>query len=144
MHPSTLLTTAFLVAASLSVTSCAMNDGGDDYDTDGYDQGYQDPNPYGVPQQDGYGSNNYQEVNPPAQDPIYSAPAYESSAPAAPSGPSGPPAAIAGTHTVAKGDTLWGLSRKYGVSQDAIRAANNMPAGSTNVRLGDTLNIPAP
>lgn len=141
MHPSTLLTTALLVASSLSFTSCAMKDGDDGYDTGGYDSGYADPNPYGVPDQGGYGSNNYEEVNPPAQDPIYSPPAYEETT--APT-PSGPPPAVAGTHTVVKGDTLWGLSNKYGVSQDAIRAANNMPAGSTNIRLGETLNIPAP
>ncbi len=114
-----------------------MNDGGDDYDTGGYDSGYADPNPYGVPGQ----GDNYEAVNPSAEDPIYSPPAYEETAP---STPSGPPPAVAGTHTVARGDTLWGLSRKYGVSQDAIRAANNMPAGSTNIRLGETLNIPAP
>lgn len=129
--------------ASLSASSCAMKDGDEDYDT-GYDSGYDTSDPYGVPDQGGYGSGNYQEVNPPADNPTYSQAAYESPAPAPSAPPAGPPPSVAGTHTVAKGDTLWGLSRKYGVSQDAIRAVNNMPAGSTNVRLGDTLKIPAP
>ena len=46
-------------------------------------------------------------------------------------------------YTVVKGDTLWGLSRKYGVSQDSIRAANGMAAGDNNIRLGQSINIPA-
>ena len=44
------------------------------------------------------------------------------------------------SHTVASGDSLYGLARRYGVSVDAIRTAN----GLTNdiVRIGQTLVIP--
>lgn len=43
-------------------------------------------------------------------------------------------------HTVAKGDTLYGLSRKYGVSVSAIQKANGL--SGTNIRQGATLKIP--
>ena len=44
-------------------------------------------------------------------------------------------------HTVKKGDTLYGLSRKYGVSVSAIQKANKL--SGTNIRLGSSLLIPA-
>ena len=44
-------------------------------------------------------------------------------------------------HTVVKGDTLYGLSRRYGVSVSAIQRANKL--SGTNIRLGATLLIPA-
>ncbi|MBV9773667.1 MAG: LysM peptidoglycan-binding domain-containing protein [Gemmatimonadetes bacterium] len=52
------------------------------------------------------------------------------------------PTASSGTrkHRVVTGDTLFGISRRYGVSPAAIRLANHMT--SDEVRLGDTLVIP--
>ena len=44
-------------------------------------------------------------------------------------------------HAVAKGDTLYGLSRKYGVSVSAIQRANKL--SGTNIRIGATLLIRA-
>ncbi len=46
------------------------------------------------------------------------------------------------THTVAAGETLFGLARRYGVSTDAIRRANDLP--SDQLRAGQTIVIPAP
>lgn len=43
-------------------------------------------------------------------------------------------------HIIVKGDTLWGLSRKYGTTVDAIQRANGLK--STNLRIGRTLLIP--
>ena len=43
-------------------------------------------------------------------------------------------------HTVRKGDTLSGLSRKYGTSIAKIKSANNI--SGTIIRLGQTLTIP--
>jgi LysM repeat protein len=43
-------------------------------------------------------------------------------------------------HTVQKGDTLWGLSRKYKTTVQAIQRANGMKG--TNLRIGRTLVIP--
>jgi membrane-bound lytic murein transglycosylase D len=44
------------------------------------------------------------------------------------------------THTVASGETLWSISRRYGVSPEQIRTANRM--SSDLVRIGQTLVIP--
>lgn len=46
------------------------------------------------------------------------------------------------THVVSRGDTLFGLARRYGVTPDAIRTANRMR--DDVVRLGQTLVIPRP
>ncbi len=60
-------------------------------------------------------------------------------------GASGPvartaPAAGGKTHTVVKGDTLDRISRKYGVSAEAIKTANGMK--SDTVMLGTKVRIP--
>jgi LysM repeat protein len=41
---------------------------------------------------------------------------------------------------VASGETLFGIARKYGVTVDAIRAANQLEGD--RVRIGQTLVIP--
>lgn len=43
-------------------------------------------------------------------------------------------------HTVQKGETLWGISQKYGVTVDAIKKANNI--GSGGLQVGQKLKIP--
>jgi LysM repeat protein/soluble lytic murein transglycosylase-like protein len=44
------------------------------------------------------------------------------------------------THTVADGETLWSIARRYDVTVDAVRAANEME--TETIRLGQTLRIP--
>lgn len=44
------------------------------------------------------------------------------------------------THRVERGDTLFGIARRYGVKADEIRAANRME--SDVVKIGQTLVIP--
>ena len=46
-------------------------------------------------------------------------------------------------HTVARGDTLTRLAKKYGVSAQAIMEANGMK-NADQLQLGKTLTIPAP
>jgi LysM repeat protein len=46
------------------------------------------------------------------------------------------------THTVVQGETLWGIARRYGVSPERIRAANQLQ--DDQVRIGQTLVIPDP
>ena len=66
-------------------------------------------------------------INPPASIPTYTPPATTTSS-------------SGGSHTVGAGDTLWGLSRKYGVSVDAIRQANGL--SSDVIVTGQSLSIP--
>jgi LysM repeat protein len=61
---------------------------------------------------------------------------------AAPAQPAATPARRR-THTVAAGETLYGLSRRYGVTTDALRRANDLGA-SDGLRTGQTIVIPAP
>jgi LysM repeat protein len=62
-------------------------------------------------------------------------------APAAKATPAAAPKTAGGkTYTVVKGDTLAGISRKHGVSVDALKKANGMK--SDTVVLGSKLRIP--
>lgn len=45
------------------------------------------------------------------------------------------------THTVVKGDTLWSLSKKYGVSVSTLMKANNL--SSSTILIGQSLNLRA-
>ena len=56
--------------------------------------------------------------------------------------PEAKPAAGARSHTMTKGDTLYSLSRKYGVSVSAIQKANNI-TNPNAIRQGAKLVIPA-
>ena len=46
-----------------------------------------------------------------------------------------------GTHTVAPGETLWSIARRYHTSVDALRRANGLPGN--DLKAGQTLKIPA-
>ncbi len=98
-------------------------------------------NPYGVPQTSGEAGSYspstpattssvpYQPI-PNVSQPITPSPAYTPSA----------PTAQEGSHTVAAGDSLWSLARKYGSSIEAIQSANSL--NDTVIRTGQTLIIP--
>jgi len=51
------------------------------------------------------------------------------------------PVAIAARHTVTTGDTLWGIAVQYGLSLDALVAANP-GINPDRIRPGDSINIP--
>ena len=114
----------------------------------------QGSNPYGVPgvpQANPYGAPTpsytpeaaapYQPINPPAAAP-YSPPAPAAYTPPTPTYNPAPAAGAAAgaTHTIVKGESLWGISRKYGVTVDDLRQANSM-TGDTIIE-GKTLIIP--
>lgn len=102
-------------------------------------------NPYAVPQAPQAAPNPYAAPNLPANDPAPNVGYTPLPSPPASSQPTYTPAPAstpspAGSHTVSKGDTLWGLSRKYGTSVDALKAANGL--SSNTIVVGQTLNIP--
>jgi LysM repeat protein len=136
MKSSIILTIASL---PLLIVSCAPKGGANDYDVS---------NPYAAPDysaSDVGGPYQAADVNP-----AYDAPAaYEDSAPtpydAAASTPAQavprPAANSSKTHVVGRGDSLWKISKKYGVSIDAIKQANGMK--NDTAVLGAKLKIPA-
>jgi len=105
---------------------------------------YGEINDFGVP---GVGAEGapYQPLPtvhnaPPAPDPIPPLLGTTPS-PGVPPGPSPTPAGNTVRHTVAKGDSLWGLAKRYGTSIEAIQAANGL--AGTNIQAGRTLQIPS-
>ncbi|MEJ6644618.1 MAG: LysM peptidoglycan-binding domain-containing protein [Akkermansiaceae bacterium] len=93
---------------------------------------------YGIPAADVYNPDAapYQPVDtinlpasatPPVYDPPIATP---------------PPAVVSsgGQHMIQKGDTLWGISRRYSVSVEALQQANGIT--DTNIVEGRTLIIP--
>lgn len=79
-----------------------------------------------------------QGVRKPAFDP----PAGAAAPGTAPAGTTATPAAaVPRSHTVAAGETAWSIARKYGVTIQALAAANNLPE-SMSVRLGQRLIVP--
>jgi len=55
--------------------------------------------------------------------------------------PTAQPAAAKATHVVAKGDNLWSLAKKYGISVAELSAANQL-APSATLRVGQQLTVP--
>jgi murein DD-endopeptidase MepM/ murein hydrolase activator NlpD len=47
-------------------------------------------------------------------------------------------------HVVGKGDTLGGIARRYGVTVQALIAANGLPGDKARLKVGQRLTVPAP
>jgi LysM repeat protein len=121
------LTAAALVSLSVS---CAPKTGGDGYDVS---------NPYSAPD---YVDETGTPVVPDDLNPVYDAPAtYEEVATKPEVTRPARTAASSKIHTVGRGDTLWGLSKKYRVSVASIKAANGLTRDT--IALGAKLKIPA-
>ena len=108
-------------------------------------------NPYGVPPAQPTGAYNpvnppYQPVNPinPPATSVPPANAYGTPPPApiptTPSVPAPSPDLNGNVYTIQKKDTLWGLSRKFGASVEAIKEVNGLT--SDTIIDGNTLIIP--
>jgi hypothetical protein len=132
---------AILPAAALLMVSCKNKDAEANPYAD---------NPYYGPSGGGgaaVGGGEYPDVQPTAPAPDYSGGGGGgggyTAPPPAPSYGGGAPAASTGggsSHTVAKGDTLFSLARRYNTSVSAIKSANGL--SSDIIRIGQTLTIP--
>ncbi|MDA7518275.1 LysM peptidoglycan-binding domain-containing protein [bacterium] len=141
-------TLLLLVPASLLV-SCNQNQG---QDTTPVAPAANTGNQYGVPAAGAPGA--YAPANPPYQPvgPInppaapapvanpYATPAPVAVTPSVPATPAPAPDLNGNVYTIQKGDSLWGISRKYGTSVSAIKEANGMT--DDTIIDGRTLIIP--
>lgn len=118
------------VLSTIAVSCAPKGTGGDGYDV---------ANPYAAPD---YVDESGTPVVPNDVNPAYDAPAaYEDVAttPAVTEPAYTPPTPK--VHTVGRGDTLWGLSKQYGVPVASIKSANNLTRDT--IVLGSKLTIPA-
>lgn len=111
-------------------------------------------NPYGVPSNSPQGGGEVGQYSPnpttPPYQPLPGVPSGQSSYPSIPNNTTPTPGytgtaptynpGTVSTHVVAKGDSLWSLSQKYGTSVDSIRQANGL--NSDLIVVGQTLQIP--
>ena len=100
-------------------------------------------NPFGTPQPGGDPSITRAAAGDAPYQPLPGVPQPPAYPPAPAEGgaiPGGAPAAGGTSHTVAAGESLWGLARKYGTSIEAIQSANGLTG--TTIRTGQTLTIP--
>lgn len=81
-------------------------------------------------------ASNTTKSSKPTAPPVYTPPPTPKPKPKPPA----PKKTQARYHTIAKGDTLWGISRKYNVSISAIKSANGL--SSDLIRPGQTLRLP--
>ena len=89
-----------------------------------------------------YESNDYSSSPAPSQPTYTPAPAPQPTYTPAPTPTYTPAPAPSGarSHTVARGDTLFNISRRYGTSVGAIQSANSL--NGDLIRIGETLTIP--
>jgi len=98
-------------------------------------------NPYGVPNASAGAaypttqSQAYGTPQPVVQQQQYVAPPTTYTQPVAPT-----TTTSGGSHVIQKGDTLYGISRKYGTSVAALQSANGITG--TTIVAGQTLQIP--
>ncbi len=124
------------IALSAVLASCAQKSAEENYDV---------VNPYAAPDYGDAGASPHQSD---AVNPAYNAAAvYEDASPAGTASsrtttvPAVGPAASSTVHTVGRGDTLWGIAKKYNVTVDGIKALNNLTTDTAV--LGARLQIPA-
>jgi LysM repeat protein len=149
MKTTTTITFATACLTALTFSSCALDPEYKEYKKKKAAEATANPygvpaagitDPYGAPQAGGETGSYAPTTGATPYQPLPGV--TQPSAPTSPEIPSTPgtPALGGASHTVASGDSLWGLARKYGTTIEAIQAANGLT--TTNIRTGQTLTIP--
>jgi len=79
----------------------------------------------------------------PTTPPTSAGPSVSGLASAGPSGSPGAAVATAQVYTVAAGDTISKIAKKFGVTVAALEAANPQIKNPNNIKIGDKINIPS-
>ena len=102
---------------------------------------YGQVNDFGIPGAGPEGAP-YQPLPTVLNDPLAPIPSIPGAAPAPiPAFPDSVAPANTVPHNVTKGDSLWGLAKRYNTTVEAIQAANGI--SGTNIQTGQTLQIPS-
>lgn len=150
MNATTIIKTisaTAVIAVSASLTSCIQPSA--NQQAAAQTQQAAAANPYAVPglgDQQAQAPTTYQSNTPAPYQPLPGVPSdipnIQTPAPSYTPPASTPSvSASATTHSVVKGESLWRISRKYGVTVDALKSANGLP--NDNIWAGQKLNIPA-
>jgi nucleoid-associated protein YgaU len=137
-----------LLASCKNSESSGYEDPYVDFGSDGTynpypDSGYASTAPrYEAPPSDPYSFNApaAPAPKPAAPKPAASKPSTTASRPAAKPAAKKPATTASRSHTVVKGDTLYGLARRYNTSVAKIKSANGL--SSDLIRIGQRLRIP--
>lgn len=143
-HSLALSTLAILSACALTQPTPAPVTSGNGSAATGTSAPVSQDNPYGTTQNNPYGAAPYTPAsNTQSTTPYTPAPAAAPSTAGSTSTgyvPSYAPVDInAATHTVVRGDTVYNISRRYQISQDNLRAWNNLT--DNNIHTGQVLRV---
>ena len=137
MQQSTLLKTGLLTIAIMTVAACNNFKQPAATVENGTSTGTGQVVTSTIPDNNPYGTGPITDTNNPYTPPVTSTPSTGTYV-----GNYAPVDINAVYHTVASGDTVYNITKRYNISQDQLRAWNNM--ADNNVRLGTRLRVKSP
>lgn len=139
MQQSTLLKTGLLTIAIMTVAACNNFKQPAATVENGTSTGTGQVVTSTIPDNNPYGTGPITDTNNPYTPPVTSTPSTSTGTYV---GNYAPVDINAVYHTVASGDTVYNITKRYNISQDQLRAWNNM--ADNNVRLGTRLRVKSP
>ena len=137
MQQSTLLKTGLLTIAIMTVAACNNFKQPAATVENGTSTGTGQVVTSTIPDNNPYGTGPITDTNNPYTPPVTSTPSTGTYV-----GNYAPVDINAVYHTVASGDTVYNITKRYGINQDQLRAWNNL--ADNNVRLGTRLRVKSP